>query len=189
MKTKLFVEPKGKAREELVLYSCIPGDWKSYQRWKKVWFSAKDYKKWNKSEWQSDILGEIRPGKIVNVPVDENSLKGSLIAYRSFYPDSSGNKTKLPMVLFALVKKNLDMKQFEAKIQLTDERKKELKEDLKQDAWAPMAVWHPQPVDRKQQVTPADVFDHAIKYSKALFTIDPKSAGWSSFVETERFTS
>ena len=189
MKTKLFVEPKGKAREQVVLYSCIPGDWRTFQKWKKSWFSAKEYKKWSKSEWQSDTLGEIRPGKIVNVFGDEMSLKGSLIAYRSFYPDNSGNKIKLPMVLFAIVKRNLDLKQFENEMQLTDEQKKELKEDLKQDAWAPMAVWHPQPVDRKQQVTPADVLDHAVKYAKVLFTINPKSAGWKVFLETERFTS
>jgi hypothetical protein len=189
MKTKLFVEPKGKAREEVILYSCIPGNWKSFQRWKNSWFSAKEYKKWSKSTWQSDTLGEIRPGKIVNVSRDEMSLKGSLIAYRSYYPDNSGKKTKIPMVLFAIVKKNLDMKQIESEMQLTEEQTKELREDLKQDAWAPIAVWHPQPIDRNQQVTPLDVLDNAIKYAKALFTINPKSGGWASFVETEIYTA
>lgn len=188
MITKLFVEPKDKAREEVILYSCVPIDWKSYQRWRKVWFSNKEFKKWNKTAWQSGELGEIRPGKIVKASSDEKSLKGLIFAYRSFYPDISGNKTKLPMVLFTKVKQNLDLNQFESEMKLTDERLKELKKDLKEDAWAPIAVWHPQPVDRKQQVTPTDVIDHAVKYAKALFTINPKSAGWASFIETERFT-
>lgn len=77
------------------------------------------------------------------------------------------------MVLFAEVKKNLDMKQIESEMQLTDEQTKELREDLKQDSWAPIAVWHPQPVDRNQQVTPLEVLDNAIKYAKALFAINP----------------
>jgi len=188
MKTKLFVEPKGKAREEVILYSCVPADWKSYQKWKKSWVSGKEYKKWTKSHWHTDPLGEMRPGKIVKISVDEKSLKGSLVAYRSFCSDAAGNKVKLPMVLFAKVKKNLDLAEFEATMNLTDERKEELKQDLKEDAWAPMAVWHSQPVDRKQQVTPEDVLEHAVNYAKALFNINPKVAGWSSFIETERFT-
>jgi hypothetical protein len=189
MKTKLFVEPKGKAREEIILYSCIPTDWKSYKKWKNVWLSSKEYKKWSKSAWQSDTLGEIRPGKIISITIDEMSLKGPLTAYRSFYPDNSGNKTKLPMVLFAGVKKNLDLHHFEEELQLTDERIKELKEDLKQDAWAPVAVWHPQPVDRNQEIKPTDVLEHAFKYAKALFTVNPRSVGWAVFIETEMFTT
>jgi len=187
MKSKLFVEPKGKAREEVILYSCIPLKWNLFQKWKKVWMTNKEYKQWNKTAWKSGILGELRPGKIVNATSEDKTLKGSLIAYRSFYPDCSGNKTKLPMVLFAKVKQNLDLKKFKTEMQLTDEQTKELKQDLKQDAWAPIAVWHPQPIDRKTQVTPPDVLDHAIKYAKALFTINPKSAGWSIFAETEMF--
>ena len=188
MKTKLFVEPKGKAREEVILYSCVPADWKSYQKWKKSWVSEKEYKKWTKTQWHTDPLGEMRPGKIVKISADEKSLKGSLVAYRSFYPDASGNKVKLPMVLFAKVKKNLDLKELETTMNLTDERKEELKQDLKEDAWAPMAVWHSQPVDRNHQVAPQDVLDHAVKYANALFTINLKAAGWSSFTETERFS-
>ncbi|MHA2223337.1 MAG: hypothetical protein ACXAAO_14945 [Candidatus Thorarchaeota archaeon] len=188
MKTKLFVEPKGKAREEVILYSCIPLKWKSFQKWQKVWISNKEYKKWGKTVWDSGVLGEVRPGKIVRATMDDKNLKGSLIAYRSFYPDISGKKTKLPMVLFARVKKNLDLKEAVDRMKLSEEQTKELKQSLKQDAWAPFAVWHPQPVDRNQDVTPTDVFDHATNYAKALFTANPKSSGWSSFIETERFT-
>jgi hypothetical protein len=189
MKTKLFVEPKGKAREEVILYTCVPMDWKLFQKWEKVWFSNKEYKKWSKTAWQSDVLGEVRPGKIVKASMEEKSLKGSLIAYRSFYLDGFGNKTKLPMILFAKTKQNLNLKQFESEMNLTDEQTKELKQSLKQDAWAPIAVWHPQPVDRNQEVKPSNVLDYAIKYAKALFTVNPKSAGWSTFSETERFQS
>ncbi|MFW9965096.1 MAG: hypothetical protein ACFFCX_16110 [Candidatus Sifarchaeia archaeon] len=95
---------------------------------------------------------------------------------------------KLPLVLFVKIKQNFGLKDLESDMDLNNDQVKELKQDLKQDPWAPIAVWHSQPVDRRQHVEVSDVLDHAVKYAKALFTTNPKSAGWPSFTETERFT-
>jgi hypothetical protein len=191
MRIKLFVEPREKAREEILLESSVPLDMKSFRQWQKSWISNKEFKKWNKGPWKSQILGENRLGKIVTaemrVPSESNSLKGSLLAFRSFVTDSTGAKRKLPMVLFARIKKSVGLDYFKSKMSLDADQETEIKQALKEDPWAPISVWHPQPVDRKHEIAVGDVLPHAIKYATALFEHDLKAGNWNSFSETEQF--
>ncbi len=191
MRIKLFVEPREKAREEVLLESSVPLDMKSFRQWQKAWISNKEFKNWNKRSWESQVLGEHRPGKIVTaelrVPSESNSLKGSLLASRSFVTDSTGAKSKLPMVLFARIKKSVGLDYFKSKMSLDADQETEIKQALKEDSWAPIAVWHPQPIDRRHEIVVSDVLPHAIKYAKALFQHDLKAGGWNLFSETEQF--
>ncbi|MHA1615621.1 MAG: hypothetical protein ACTSYJ_12310 [Candidatus Thorarchaeota archaeon] len=191
MRVKLFVEPREKAREEVLLESSVPLNMKSIRQWQKSWISNKEFKKWNKKPWESQILGENRLGKIVTaemrVPSESISLKGSLLAFRSFVTDSTGAKHKLPMVLFARIKKSVGLDYFKSKMSLDVDQEAEIKQALKEDPWAPISVWHPQPVDRRHEIAVSDVLPHAIKYAKALFEHDLKAGGWNSFSETEQF--
>lgn len=191
MRVKLFVEPREKAREEVLLESSIPIDMKLFRQWQKSWISNKEFKKWKKRPWESQILGEHRLGKIVSatmrVPSESDSLKGPLLAFRSFVGDSSGAKIKLPLVLFARIKKSVGPSYFKSKMILDADQEAEIKQALKEDPWAPIAVWHPQPVDRSHKIAVSDVLPHAIKYAKALFEHDLKASGWNSFSETEQF--
>ena len=191
MRVKLFVEPREKAREEVLLESTVPLDMKSFRQWQKSWISNKDFKKWNKGSWESQILGTLRVGKIVTAetraPDDDLSLKGTILAFRSFVTDSTGAKNKLPMVLFARIKKTVGLDYFKSKMNLDADQEAEIKLALKDDPWAPISVWHPQPVDRRHKIDVSDVLPHAIKYAQALIEHNLKAGNWSSFSETEQF--
>ncbi|MGY5878886.1 MAG: hypothetical protein RTV31_01490 [Candidatus Thorarchaeota archaeon] len=191
MRVKLFVEPKEKAREEVLLESSVPLDMKSFRQWQKSWISKKEFKKWKKGTWESQILGEHRAGKIVTAatraPDEDMSLKGSILAFRSYVTDDTGAKNKLPMVLFVQVKKTLSLDYFKSKMNLDADQEGEIKQALKDDPWAPISVWHPQPVDRRHKIDVNDVLPHAIKYAQALFEHNLKAGNWNSFTETEQF--
>ncbi len=191
MKVKLFIEPKGKAREEVLLESCVPFDMKSFKQWQKGWISNKDYKVWKKSAWDAQVLGELREGKIVSANVRDSeggpSLKGPLLAFRSYVTDTTGTKNKLPLVLYGRLKKIYGLSYFKERMELNKEQESEIKQWLKSDPWAPVSVWHPQPVDRKHEVEVTDVLQHAIEYTQALFEFNLKTGGWNSFSETEQF--
>ncbi|MHA1136261.1 MAG: hypothetical protein ACTSSE_07225 [Candidatus Thorarchaeota archaeon] len=186
----MFVEPRERAREQVLLESSVPFDTKSFKQWQKSWISNKEYKKWIKGKWEKQILGELREGKILTAdlrdPDDEVSLKG-LLAFRSFVTDSTGAKQKLPMVLFARVKKTIGLDYLKSKMSLDAELESDIKASLKDDPWAPIAVWHSQPVDRKHKIEISDVLPHAIKYSTALFEHNLTDGKWSPFSETEMF--
>lgn len=191
MKVKLFVEPREKAREEVLLESTVPLDMKLFKQWQKTWISNKEFKKWMKGKWPTGVLGELRPGKILTSalrdPGEEVSLKGTLYAFRSFVTDTTGAKNKLPMVLFAQIKKIPGLAYFQSKMNLDAEQDAFIKDALKDDPWAPISVWHPQPVDRRHEIAVSDVLPHAIKYAKALFEQNLKDGNWSVFSETEQF--
>ncbi len=191
MRVKLFVEPREKAREQVLLDSCIPLDIKSFKQWQKSWISKKEFKKWKKDRWVTDVLGEQRLGKILTAelrdPMEDMSLKGDLFAFRSFVTDSTGAKQKLPMVLFAQVKKTIGLDYFKSKMNQDKELESSFKTALKDDPWAPIAVWHSQPVDRKHKIEISDVLPHAIKYTTALFEHNLKDGNWNPFSETEMF--
>jgi len=191
MRVKLFVEPRERAREQVLLESSVPFDIKMFKQWQKSWISNKEFKNWRKGSWDTQVLGELRQGKILTAelrdPNDDLSLKG-LVAFRSFVTDSTGAKQKLPMVLFAQVKKNIGFDYFKSKINLDSEQEAEIKLALKEDPWAPISVWHPQPVDRRHEIEVSDVIQHAIKYTHALFELNLKPGNWNSFSETEQFT-
>ncbi|TFH05609.1 MAG: hypothetical protein E4H14_12420 [Candidatus Thorarchaeota archaeon] len=191
MRVKLFVEPKEKAREEVLLESSVPLDMKLFRKWQKSWISNKDFKKWKKASWETKILGEYREGKIMTAatraPDEDMSLKGSVLAFRSYVTDSTGAKNKLPMVLFAQVKKTLSLDYFKSKMTLDADQEAEIKEALKDDPWAPISVWHPQPVDRRHEIEVSDVISHSIKYAQALFEHNLKAGNWNTFSETEMF--
>jgi hypothetical protein len=80
----------------------------------------------------------------------------------------------------------IDFEYFSKQMSYNPEEELELKEILKADVWAPVSVWHPQPVDRRHVVDVIDVLPFAIQYAKALFTLNPESVGLSPFIETER---
>jgi hypothetical protein len=191
MRVKLFVEPREKAREEVLLESSVPTDMKLFKQWQKSWISKKDFKKWKKATWESQILGELREGKIVSsttrAPDDGFSLKGDLLAYRSYIIDATGVKNKLPMVLFARIKKTVGLSYFQAKMELDKDQGNAISDALKDDPWGPIAVWHPQPVDRNHEIAVSDVLPHAINYARALFEYKLKDGNWDSFSETEQF--
>ena len=192
MRVKLFVEPLEKAREEVLLESSVPVDMKSFEQWQKSWISNKEFKKWKKGPWETQILGEHRKGKIVTAtlrgPDDGLSLKGPLFAFRSFVPDGTGAKNKLPMVLFAPLKKSIGLEYFKSRMTLDADQEAEIKQVLKDDPWAPISVWHPQPIDRGHEIAVSDVLQHAIKYATALFEYNLKPGNWNAFSETEQFT-
>jgi len=144
-----------------------------------------------KGKWATDPLGEQRIGKILTAELrdleDGTSLKGDLFAFRSFVTDSTGAKIKLPMVLFIQIKKNIELSYFKTKLNLDADKEEIIKQALKEDPWAPIAVWHGQTVDRRHKIEVSDVLPHAIKYAKALFEQNLKDGNWSSFTETEMF--
>jgi len=189
MRIRLFVEPLGKAREEVLLESCIPLEMQQIRQWRESWISENDFKNWSRESKSSEMLGEIRPGKIVDAKLrstgGETPFKGELLACRSYITDVTGSKKRLPMVLFAKLKKTVDFEFFKKNMSLSPEQEAELKDALKDDVWVPVSAWHPQPVDRKHPLEAADVLPYAIQYAKALFSLDPKSAGLSSLAETE----
>ena len=191
MRVKLFVEPREKAREQVLLESCIPLDMKSFKQWQKSWISKKEFKKWKKGKWATDHLGEQRIGKILTAELrdleEDTSLKGDLFAFRSFVTDSTGAKIKLPMVLFIQIKKNFEMTYFKDNMKLDADQEAAIKQALKEDPFAPVAVWHGQTVDRRHKIEISDVLPHAIQYAKALFEQNLKDGNWSSFTETEMF--
>ena len=191
MRVKLFVEPREKAREQVLLESCVPLDIKSFKQWQKSWISKKEFKKWKKDRWVTDVLGEQRLGKILTAELrdldEDTSLKGDLFAFRSFVTDSTGAKNKLPMVLFIQIKKNIELSFFKTKMKLDADQEAEIKLALKDDPWAPIAVWHPQPVDRRHKIEVSDVLPYAIKYAQALFEHNLKAGNWKTFSETEQF--
>ena len=191
MRVKLFVEPREKAREIVLLESSIPTDMKLFKQWQKAWITNNDFKKWKKATWETQILGELRDGKIVSAdtraPDDGISLKGTLLAFRSYFTDATGVKSKLPMVLFANVKKTVGLSYFQSKMELDKDQENFIKDSLKDDPWAPIAVWHPQPVDRNHEIAVSDVLPHAINYARALFEFKLKDGNWDSFSETEEF--
>jgi len=189
MRVKLFVEPSGKAREEVILESCVPLRMEQVHAWTDSWISAKEYKKWSKESKTSGMLGEYRTGKIVEAtllaPEGDSTLKIDLLACRSYTTDATGAKKKLPMVLFVKLKKAVDYDYFAKRMNPNAEQEAELKEVLKVDAWAPVSVWNPQSVDRAHVVEVSEVLPFAVQYSKALFKLDPETAGLSQFIETE----
>jgi hypothetical protein len=189
MRVKLFVEPNGKAREEVLLESCVPLEMRQIRQWQQSWIPQKEFKRWEKESKSSKMLGDIRAGKIKEATlrgIDEDTpFKTNLIACRSYITENTGAKKKLPMVLFIKLKKSIDFEYFSKKMSFNPEEEAELKEALKVDAWAPVSVWHPQPVDRRHVVDVADVLPFAIQYAKALFALSPESAGLSPFIETE----
>jgi len=189
MRVKLFVEPSGKAREEVVLESCIPLIMEQVFTWKESWISIKEYKRWSKESKTSRMLGEYRTGKIVEAtllaPEGDSSLKTDLLACRSYTLDDTGAKKKLPMVLFIKFKKVIDYGYFAKRMNPSAEQEVELRELLKPDVWAPVSVWNPQSIDRVHIVDVAEVLPFAVKYTKALFSLDPSTAGFTEFTETE----
>lgn len=189
MKVKLFFEPSGKAREEIVLESCIPSDISLIHTWTESWFPSKDYKKWGKNVKMSNSLGEYRQGKIVEAtllkPEGGTPLKIDLLACRSYTTDTTGAKKKLPMVLFAKLRKALSVEYFDSVMNSNQEQLSELKEMLKADVWAPVSVWNAQSADRAHVVEASETLPFAVQYAKALFTLDPASAGLPPLIETE----
>ncbi|MFW9956565.1 MAG: hypothetical protein ACFFCT_00720 [Candidatus Odinarchaeota archaeon] len=189
MKVKLFVEPSGKAREEVLLESCIPLEMHLMRQWIESWISQKEFKKWGKESKSCKMLGDVREGKIVEAtlinPDGDTTLKGEILACRSYVTENTGAKKKLPMVLFAKLKKMVDLEFFSKNMTLNPEEEAEIKEGLKNDVWAPISVWNPQLVDRKHVVNTAEVLPFAVQYTRALFSLDPESMGLSAFIETE----
>jgi hypothetical protein len=189
MITTLFLEPKGRAREQVNLHSSLPSDWNLFLQWKDTWIGKKDFDKLLKKDWPVSSLGEIREGKILQVSSKEvsgkNPFKGNLIAFRSYALDAAGGKKKLAMVLFGKVKANLKLDDFPEYADLSAEESKALKETIKEDPWAPMSIWHPPPVKKGEHVEVTNVVSDAVRYAKTLVSGNPQSGGWSQFVETE----
>jgi hypothetical protein len=189
MRVKLFVEPAGKAREEVILESCIPLSMDQIRAWTDSWIPSKEYKKWSKESKASTMLGNLRIGRIVEAtlltPEGNTTLKVELLACRSYMTDTTGAKKKLPMVLFVRLKKIADADYFGKRMNLDAEQQAELKGLLKEDVWAPVSVWNPQSVDRAHTVDVSDVLPFAIQYTKALFALSPESVGLPTFIETE----
>ncbi|MFW9975264.1 MAG: hypothetical protein ACFFDQ_08375 [Candidatus Thorarchaeota archaeon] len=189
MKVKLFVEPSGKAREEVLLESCVPLEMQLIRQWIESWIPQKEFKKWIKDAKSSKLLGDVREGKIVDAtlmnPDGDTTFKGEILACRSYVTENTGAKKKLPMVLFAKPKKMVDLEFFRKNMTLNPEEETELKEALKNDVWAPISVWNPQLVDRKHVVNTAEVLPFAVQYAEALFGLNPESVGLSPFIETE----
>ncbi len=192
MKTKLFLEPKGKVREEIILESVVPDKWNLFKKWKQAWISKKSFKEWLKQDWPTSSLGELRPGKILKIAAIDESLakpKGKLYAFRSFYLESTGEKKKMPVVLFGQVKSNYKIDDFVALLELSEEQKEELKQDLKHDPWAPISIWHSKPINRNEEIPQTELVSSSVDYTRALFAFDFKSLNGSSFTETELFTA
>jgi len=189
MRVKLFVEPSGKAREEVILESCVPLVMDQVHMWTESWISIKEYKRWSKESKSSGMLGDFRTGRIVEAtrltPEGNSTLKLDLLACRSYTLDITGAKKKLPMVLFTKLKKAIDYDYFAKRMNPNAEQEIELKEVLKLDVWAPVSTWNPQAVDRAHVVDVAEVLPFAVQYAKALFNLDPEAAGLPQFIETE----
>ena len=92
------------------------------------------------------------------------------------------------MVLFASIKKSIGLEYFKSRMTLDADQEEEIKQALKDDPWAPISVWHPQPIDRRHEIEVSDVLTYAIQYAKALFEYNLKAGNWNSFSETEQFT-
>ncbi|MFW9921080.1 MAG: hypothetical protein ACFFED_15875 [Candidatus Thorarchaeota archaeon] len=190
MKTKLFLEPKGKVREEVFLESAVPDKWNLFKKWKQSWVSKKDFNQWLKQDWPADKLGELRPGKILKISVLDDATsrpKGKLYAFRSFYLESTGEKKKLPIVLYGQLKSNYSLDELVAKLELSAEQKDELKQDFKLDPWVPISVWHAKPINKNDEIPQTELISTSLDYSKAIFTYDFKPLSASSFTETEMF--
>lgn len=189
MRVKLFVELSGKAREEVILESCIPLKMDQMHTWTESWISSKEYKKWTKDSKDSNMLGDYRTGKIVEAtlltPEGSSPLKVDLLACRSYTTDTTGAKKKLPMVLFAKLKKAIDYDYLAKRMNPSAEQESELKEALTADVWAPVSVWNPQSVDRAHVVEVSEVLPFAVQYTKALFELNPEATGLPEFIETE----
>ncbi|MGQ4911086.1 MAG: hypothetical protein ACP6KW_02865 [Candidatus Thorarchaeota archaeon] len=189
MKASLFLEPRGRVREEVPVYSTIPSDMQSFKMWKTSWLTHKEYGKWKKGLWPEDLLGRLIPGKILSTrQVDgqgKKPFRGPIIAYRSFIIEA-GSKKKLPLVVLGRLKKHVGPKDFEG-LALNDEQRESLTADLKQDVWAPIAAWHPQPVSRKQKIEVSEVLQFSVRYARAMFFKDLTHGGWERFIETEAF--
>jgi hypothetical protein len=189
MRIKLFIEPSGKAREDVLLESCVPLEMQLIRQWIESWIPQNEFKRWVKEAASSKMLGDIREGKIVEAtligPDGDAPFKGELLACRSYVAETTGAKKKLPMVLFAKLKKTIDFEFFNKGMTLNAEEQDELKEALKLEVWAPISVWNPQLVDRKHIVNTAEVLPFAVQYAKALFSLDPQSVGLPEFIETE----
>ena len=189
MKTKLFLEPKGKAREEIVLQSSVPTSKDLFLQWKSAWITKKDFQEILNHTSPSPILGELREGKILQVSSDEfggQSLKGKLYAYRSLIPDGAGGKKKLPMVLFGRVKSNFKISDFMLKSEIPE---KQLKSELKQDPWAPISTWHAPPLKRSDQIPLVELISGVSKYSNTLTQSSAQTQIWTSILETEVYRS
>jgi hypothetical protein len=189
MRIKLFIEPSGKAREEVLLESCVPLEMQQIRQWIESWIPQKEFNRWGKEAASNKMLGDIRPGKIVEAtligPDGDTPFKGELLACRSYVTEKTGAKKKLPMVLFAKLKRIIDFEFFNKSMTLNAEEQDELKEALKRDVWAPVSVWNPQLVDRKHIVNTAEVLPFAVQYTKALFSLDSGSSELTEFIETE----
>ena len=189
MKIKLFLEPKGKAREEIALQSSVPTGKDLFLQWKSAWIPKKDFQEILKHTSPSPILGELREGKIIQVSSEDiggQSLKGKLYAYRSFVPDGVGGKKKLPMVLFGRVKSNFKIIDFMSKSEIPE---KQLKSELKQDPWAPISTWHAPPLKRSEEIPLAELIDGVSKYSYTLSQSGNQTEIWTSILETEIYRS
>ena len=190
MKTKMMVEPEGKAREEVKLESSIPLDSQLFDKWKESWISGKDFKKWRKAKWPTDMIGEYRHGKILRgsymTAAGEKPLKGDALAFRSFILDGAGGKKKLPMVLYAQVKKYLTIDLFSA-LKLEKEQEQRLAAEITTDSWAPVAVWHPKALDGTDRAAMGAVLEYLVRFSKTLFMSETDPSWWPNFTETEVF--
>ncbi|MHA2426132.1 MAG: hypothetical protein ACXAEF_15195 [Candidatus Thorarchaeota archaeon] len=183
MNTKLFLEPKGRAREEIALESSVPSEKKLYLEWKSAWISTKDLQTILKHKSPSPILGELKPGKILQVrSKDSTSPKGKLYAFRSFILDTAGAKKKLPLVLYGRVKSNFNLKDIST---ISEIPEKVLKKDMKEDPWAPLAIWHVPPLKRSETIPLEELITDVVKYSNTLSQEQIPSEKWDSIQETE----
>ena len=183
MKTKLFLEPKGKAREEVSLESSVPLEKSLYLQWKSAWISKKELQSILKHSSPSPVLGDLKQGKILSVtPLGEHNPKGKLYAFRSYVLDSAGGKKKLPLILYGRVKSNFKTNDIAG---LSGIPEKQLKTELKEDPWAPVAVWHAPPLKRSAAVPLEELIFDVVKFSNTLAQDSPQSEMWKSILETE----
>lgn len=190
MKTKLFLEPKGRVREEIILESVLPDKWTLFKKWKQGWVSKKEFKDWLKKNWPVEKLGELREGRILKIAAMEDAIdkpKGKLFAFRSYYLAQTGEKKKLPIVLFGQLKSNYKLESLINLYTPSEEQLSELKQDFKTDPWVPLSVWHAKPINRNEAIPITELVSTAVDYGKAVFYFDFKSIGVSSFSETEIF--
>ena len=187
MKVRLFIEPDGKAREQIQLESCVPFDIELFRKWTTSWISVKELKKWNKAKWAEDSLGIYKQGKIFEaINIDQSQpLKGELIAYRSYVLDNTGAKKKLPVVLVAKIKRVVDFNFFEEHMEISQEQETEIRDALKREVWGPISIYQSQKADRTFVVDINDVLAQSIQYLKGLYERNPVSVGLPPFIETE----
>ncbi|MHA1907776.1 MAG: hypothetical protein ACW98Y_10820 [Candidatus Thorarchaeota archaeon] len=185
MKTKLFLEPKGKAREEIALESSVPSEKKLYLKWKKSWIPKKEFQDLLKHSSPSPLLGELKEGKILQIRTsgtDGIAPKGKLYAFRSFIQDAAGGKKKLPLVLYGRVKSNFKTSDISS---LSGISEKDLKTELKQDPWAPVAIWHTPPLKRSEVIPLEELIFDVVKYSNTLSQVKSQTDKWVAILETE----